>query len=80
VTVAVVSGLEPLLGDVVADHPVALALQLVDVDIHGVEGPGALGDDAGVQQRLDQHPEDVGLLLHVLATLVVGHDRPYSSP
>ena len=36
--------LDPLLGDVVADHAVALGLQLLHVDIHAVEGARAVGD------------------------------------
>ncbi|AAK25441.1 hypothetical protein CC_3479 [Caulobacter vibrioides CB15] len=74
-----VDGLEvadAFLGDIVADHALALVLQFGQVDIHGVEGLGAVGDDAGVQQGLHQHPEDVGLFLHVLPTHVVGHDLP----
>src|SRR4051812_44965026 len=56
---------DALLGDVVADHPVALRRQLVHVDIHGVEAAGPLGDQAGVVQGLDEHPEDVGVALEL---------------
>src|SRR5258707_11386305 len=59
--------LDALLGDVVADHAVALGIEFGHVDIGGIDRLGALGDDTGLEQRLDQHTEDVGGVLHLLA-------------
>src|SRR5216683_3249237 len=42
-----------LLGHDVARDALALGLELVHVDPHGIERRGAAGDDAGMQQRLD---------------------------
>src|SRR5690606_16710478 len=58
-------------GDVVAGDALGLALELAEVDPGLVQMAGALGDDAAVQQRLDQHAEDVGVLLHHPAPVLV---------
>ena len=66
--------LNAFFGNVVADHAVALSLELFHIDIHAVEGPGAVGDDPGIEQGLDQHAEYIGRLFHVLAADFVGGD------
>src|SRR5215831_18898482 len=55
------------LGDVVANHALALGLQFIHVDIGRIKGLGALGDQAGLEQRLNQHTEDIGRLFEPLA-------------
>ncbi|ABS61649.1 hypothetical protein Plav_0026 [Parvibaculum lavamentivorans DS-1] len=62
---------DAVLGDIVADHAVAFMAQLFHVHIGGVEGLGAVGDDAGLEQRLDEHAEDVGAFLHALAAVFI---------
>src|SRR5579859_4764605 len=44
--------LYPFFRNVVADHALALGLQLVHIDIGRIEGLGTLGDQAGLEQRL----------------------------
>src|SRR3990172_1742977 len=46
----------------VAHHAPGLAAQLRHVDPLSVQMSGALGDDAGVEQRLDEHAEEVRAL------------------
>ena len=59
-------------GDVGADHLVGLAAQLLHVDPRRVGRLGAVGDDAGLEERLDQHAEDVRALAHHAAAVGVG--------
>src|SRR4249919_201052 len=63
-----------LLGDDVARDALALGLELLHVDPHRIERRRALGDDAGMQQRLDQHAEDVVAFLELGAAIVVAED------
>src|SRR5260370_11350246 len=60
-----------LLGDDVARDALAFGLELVHVDPHGIKRGGAPGDDAGMQQRLDQDAEDVGALFQLGAAGIV---------
>src|SRR5262245_25930392 len=60
---------ERRLGDVAADDLVGLAAQLLEVDPGRVGRARALGDDSGLDERLDQHAEDVGLLAQVVAPI-----------
>ena len=55
--------------DVVADHPVALGVQLGHVDIGRIDAGRPVGDVAGLEKRLDQRAENVGRPLHLLADL-----------
>jgi hypothetical protein len=63
--------LDPIFGNVIADHAIAFSFQFVHVNIHAIERLGAIGDDAGIQQRFDQHAEDVGGFLHLLTARII---------
>ena len=61
-------------GDGVTHHFVAFTFQFTHVDPVGVDRPGAVGDDAGLDQGLDQHPEDIGGAFHVFTPVFIGED------
>src|SRR5262249_35265784 len=62
-----------LIGDIVADHAIAFALQFLQIDIDRVEPARALGDDSRIEQRLHEDAENIALLAHALAAHIVGH-------
>src|SRR6266851_5446531 len=63
-----------LLGDDVARDALALGLELLHVDPHRIERRRALCDDAGMQEGLDQHAEDIVAFLELGAAVVVAED------
>src|SRR5947208_530737 len=70
--VVLLQGLYPLLRHLVPNHPVAFRRELVEVDPHGVRGARALGDDARLEQRLDERAEHVAPALHEGAAVRIG--------